>query len=77
MEVCFLIKSNLPILMAKCRIRTVAELSEKTGISRTTLRTIYYGKGKGVQYQTLLVLCRFFKVGIGEILECELENKSA
>ncbi|MGG0756706.1 helix-turn-helix domain-containing protein [Brevibacillus laterosporus] len=72
-----MIKSNLPILMAKFGIRTVAELSEKTDISRTTLRAIYYGKGKGVQYQTLLVLCRFFKVGIGDILECDLETKSA
>nr|WP_239586415.1 helix-turn-helix transcriptional regulator [Brevibacillus laterosporus] len=67
-------KSNLPILMAKDGIRTVAELSEKTGISKTTLRAVYYGKGKGVQYQTLIALCRFFKVGIGDILELKREE---
>ncbi|MGG0794635.1 helix-turn-helix transcriptional regulator [Brevibacillus laterosporus] len=72
-----MVKSNLPILMAKQGIRSIAELAEKTEISRTTLTAIYYGKEKGVQYHTLLVLCRFFKVGIGEILECELENQSA
>ncbi|GIO03023.1 hypothetical protein J5TS2_36910 [Brevibacillus halotolerans] len=71
-----MLKSNLPILMAKDGIRTVAELSEKTGISKTTLRAVYYGKGKGVQYQTLIVLCRFFKVGIGDILELKREESA-
>ncbi|WP_289141558.1 helix-turn-helix transcriptional regulator [uncultured Brevibacillus sp.] len=72
-----MIKSNLPILMAKNRIRTVAELSERTGISRTTLTAIYYGKGKGVQYQTLLTLCSLFNVGVGEILEVVIVEKTA
>jgi putative transcriptional regulator len=71
------IKSNLPMLMAKQRIRTIAELAERTGISRNTLTAIYYGKGKGVQYQTLLVLCRFFNVGLGEILELVNKEESA
>jgi putative transcriptional regulator len=64
-----MIKSNLPILMAKHGIRTIAELSERTGISRNALSSIYYGKGKGVQYQTLTALCKLFKVSVGEILE--------
>ena len=72
-----MIKSNLPMLMAKQRIRTIAELAERTGISRNTLTAIYYGKGKGVQYQTLLVLCRFFNVGLGEILELVNKEESA
>lgn len=72
-----MIKSNLPLLMAKCGIRSVAELSERTGISRTTLTAIYYGKGKGVQYQTLLTLCSLFNVGVGEILEIVEIEKTA
>ncbi|MGG1249882.1 helix-turn-helix transcriptional regulator [Brevibacillus agri] len=72
-----MVKSNLPLLMAKHRIRTVAELSERTGISRATLTAIYYGKGKGVQYQTLETLCKLFKVGVGDILEFVDMEKTA
>ena len=64
-----MIKSNLPILMAEHGIRTVAELSERSGLARNTLTAIYYGKGKGVQYQTLLTLCSLFNVGVGDILK--------
>lgn len=70
-----MISTNLPILMAKHKVRSIKELSEKTRISRTTLTALYYGKGKGVQYETLEVLCGFFNVGIGDIIE-RVDNAS-
>lgn len=65
------IKSKLPIIMAKNGIRTIEDLRERTGISRTTLTAIYYGKGKGVQFQTLGKLCKVLKVDVGDIFEIE------
>ncbi|GED14880.1 helix-turn-helix domain-containing protein [Aneurinibacillus migulanus] len=63
-----MIKSNLPVLMAE-RLLKVKHLSEETGISRTTLFSLYYGKGKGVQFDTLDKLCQYFGCTIGELLE--------
>lgn len=76
-EVVAIIKSNLPILMAKNGIRTIEELRVRTGISRATLTSIYYGKGKGVQFQTLGTLCKVLDAGVGDILEYENKEETA
>lgn len=63
-----MIKSKLPVLMAE-RLLKIKQLSEDTGISRTTLFSLYYGRGKGVQFDTLSKLCQYFNCTIGELLE--------
>lgn len=62
------IKSRLPIIMAERGIRTIADLSRRTGISRTALTTLYYGAGKGVSWETIETLCGFLNVGVGDLL---------
>lgn len=64
-----LIKSNLPILMAQHGIRTLSKVVEQTNLSRTTLTTLYYSKGKGIQFDTMDALCEMFDVSVGELLE--------
>ena len=63
-----MIKSNLPILMARHGYRNINKISSATGISRTTLTALYYGTGSGIQYETLDKLCAFFECQIGDIL---------
>jgi putative transcriptional regulator len=72
------IKSNLPILMAKHGVRTLAEVVRQTGLSRTTLTTFYYSRGKGIQFDMMDALCEMFGVGVGELLvhtKTEMEKK--
>lgn len=63
-----MVKSNLAIMMAKHGVRTIAELSAETGISRSTLTTLYYANGKGVQFETLDRLCAYLNCNVGDIL---------
>lgn len=55
--------------MAEKRIRTLAEVSRRTGIARATLTALYYGSGNGIKFGTLDTLCSFFGVGVGDILK--------
>lgn len=63
-----MIKSNLSILLAKQKLK-ISDVSRETGISRTTLTALYYEHGKGVQFETLRILCNYFKCNVGDILE--------
>lgn len=47
---------------------SVLELSKRSGVSRPSLTALATNKGKGVQFDTLEKLCRFFHVGINEML---------
>ncbi len=68
-----MIKSNLPMLMAKKGCRSITKISVQTGISRTTLTALYYGTSNGVQYETLDKLCKFFDCQIDDILIYSIE----
>jgi putative transcriptional regulator len=70
------IKSNLPVLMAKHGVRTLAEVVRQTGLSRTTLTAVYYSRGKGIQFDTMDALCEMFGVGVGELLVYTKEETS-
>lgn len=63
-----MIQNNLSVVMAKKRFHSLTELSDQTGLSRTTLTAMYYEKGKGIQFETLDILCNFFGVDVGELL---------
>lgn len=51
------------------RTVTVQEVSEKTGIARAALTRIELGKTEKIEFDTLLKLCAFYGVGVGELLE--------
>ncbi|UOF90794.1 helix-turn-helix transcriptional regulator [Fodinisporobacter ferrooxydans] len=71
-----MIKSNLAKLMANKKIRSISELSKRTGLSRTTLTAIYFDKNNGIQYNTLDSLLRFFDADVGELLMRESDTCS-
>lgn len=66
-----MIKSKLHILMHDKGIRSVAKLSELTGISRPTLYRIYNETGDRIEYGTLDKLCSYFNCQVGDILYFE------
>lgn len=58
-----MLKSNLAVLMAQRGLK-IADVYEKTGISKTTLMALADNKSKGVQFETIDKLCNFFNVPI-------------
>ncbi|WP_276917911.1 helix-turn-helix domain-containing protein [Aneurinibacillus aneurinilyticus] len=45
-------------------------------MSRATLTTVYYSRGKGIQFDTMDALCEMFGVGVGELLVHTKEETS-
>jgi len=64
---------NLPVMMAE-KFLKISTLSKATGISRTTLTRIYYGKNKAISFDVLGKLCDFFNCDITHILQYEKEE---
>lgn len=61
-----MILCNLPEILGKRRLK-IAKVAADTGISRTTLTSLYYDTGKGVQFETINRLCIYLNIGIGEL----------
>lgn len=48
---------------------TIAIVNTYTGISRTTLTNIYYGRSKGIQLETLKRLCDFLEITPNDLIK--------
>lgn len=66
LEVVNMIKCNLAVIMAE-RNLNMSEVAEKTGIARNTLAALYHNTGKGIQFDTLDKLCKFFGIATGDM----------
>ena len=62
-----MIYSKLSNLMKRKRL-TITKLANDTGISRTTLTSLFHNTGNGIQFDTLNVLCKYFNISINELL---------
>lgn len=47
----------------------ITQVCEDTGLSRPTLNSIKYGRSKGVQLETINVLCNYLRITPGELFE--------
>ncbi|WP_249645832.1 MULTISPECIES: helix-turn-helix transcriptional regulator [unclassified Lysinibacillus] len=65
-------QNNFRVILAKKEL-TITDVSKATGISRTTLNSLFYKRAKGIQFQTLLALCKFLNCDIGELFEINKE----
>lgn len=70
-----MIKCQLYKLVHENNVK-ISDISEATGISRTTLCALNWDKGKGVQFNTLDKLCQYFNCNISDLLVYEEENVS-
>ena len=62
-----IIDNRLAVLMAE-RLEKITVIAKKTGISRTTLTSIYYKKCKCITFDVLGRLCKYFNCQIQDIL---------
>lgn len=61
-----MIKCNLAEILARRELK-IRDVSEATGVSRTTLTALNYNQGKGVQFETLDKICTFLDISPGEL----------
>lgn len=62
------VEVNLLELMGKNKIRTIKELHERTGISRTIISGLLNGKDRSIQLDTITRLCKELDCEIGELI---------
>lgn len=63
-------KNNLRIILAKQR-KKVSDVFKATGISKTTLTSLYYERTKNPETETLLKIANYLGVTIDELLTPE------
>lgn len=56
-----MLKSNLNVLLAERDLK-ITQVSNETGISRTTLTSLINGNSKGIQFDTLNTLCIYLGI---------------
>ena len=56
-----MIKNNFDELVAQRKLK-ITRISNDTGISRPTLNSLSRDDGKGIQYDTLNTLCKYFNI---------------
>lgn len=66
------VQNNFRVLLAKKRLK-ITDVAEGTGLSRNTIRALYYETAKGIQFQTLQTLCIYLNCEVGELFELEKE----
>lgn len=65
-------QNNLRVLLAKKKLK-MSDVVNGTGLSRTTVRALFYETAKGIQFQTLQTLCIYLNCEVGDLLEIEKE----
>ncbi len=78
-----MMQCNLSVLLAERNLK-ITKIAKETGISRTTLTSLYYNYAKGIQFDTFNTLCSYLKITPDqlilfypydvEILSCEPIN---
>lgn len=63
-----MIKNKLSEILGRKRINK-AELSRLSGVSYSSVKSIYYNKTKGIEFETLDKLCNFLQCTPNDIFE--------
>lgn len=63
-------KNNLSMILG-ARLISISELSEYTGLSRSTIIPIYYKRANDLKLSTLEKICDFLQISLSELIEYE------
>lgn len=69
------VKIKLEDLMWNKRVKSINELSEKTGLARPTLHKLQKNESSMISFSTIETLCNYLKCGLDELLELEEGEK--
>jgi len=65
---------NLSTLMGKHKY-SIQTVHEKTGLSRSTISSLYHDKATRIDFDTIEKICKLFSCEINELLELESKDK--
>ncbi len=65
------VQFHLHVLMGQNKIKSINELSKKTGISRPTLTKLYDNNTTRVDFDTIQTLCDFFDCKLSDLMTME------
>jgi putative transcriptional regulator len=74
MDVNRMLENKFSQLLGKRRIK-ISTISKATGISRTTLTGLCYGRTTSIEFATLERLCEYLNCTIGDIFEFKKEDE--
>lgn len=60
--------SGFAAVLGERRLK-ISKVSRETGISRSTLTNLYYGRGAFISYEVLSKLCTYLDCTVGDILK--------
>lgn len=63
-----MVVSNFATVLGERRLK-ISKVSRETGISRSALTNLYYGRGSSISYEVLSRLCAYLDCTIGDILK--------
>ena len=69
-----MLKCNLAMLLAERGLK-ISKVYKDTGISRTTLTSLYYRRTKRVDLDTLNKICCYLKCDVSDIFEYREEEQ--
>jgi len=64
-----MIKCHLSRLMGERKLK-ISDIARDTGLHRNTITLLYQETANRVDLETLDVLCKYFDVGVADLLEC-------
>lgn len=74
------VKSNLPVLMAKQKIKGISELMELSGLSRNAINRVFDDRDEKINatsLKTLLALCDALNCSLSELIEYKPNEKDS
>ena len=63
-----MIRCKLSLLMGRDKLK-IADVARTTGLSRSTLSSLYQEDAVRIEIETINKLCQLFQCGVGELLE--------
>ena len=68
-----MIKCHLSRLMGERKLK-ISDVARDTGLHRNTITLLYQETANRIDLDAIEVLCRYFGVGVGEMLELQESN---
>lgn len=63
-----MIDNNFSAILGKRRLK-ISAIAKETGISRTTLTNLYYGRSEKISFDVMDRLCKCLGCGVGDLFE--------
>lgn len=63
-----MIRCHLARMMGEHKLK-ITDVARETGLHRNTISLLYKETAQRVDFETLEALCKYFKCGVGDLLE--------